>query len=61
MSDIDPSVTQAVITQIELWAEERNRVTYTKGVLYDKFKDKNEFELVGQYAKDLGESSINVN
>jgi len=49
-----PSIPETVTDQIRLWEQERNRVTYDKGVLYDSFPSKEAFEKVMQYAKDLG-------
>eukprot|EP01127_Copromyxa_protea_P017912 TRINITY_DN5528_c0_g1_i2.p1 TRINITY_DN5528_c0_g1~~TRINITY_DN5528_c0_g1_i2.p1 ORF type:complete len:367 (-),score=55.45 TRINITY_DN5528_c0_g1_i2:38-1138(-) len=54
MSTMSPSVVDAITTQIHLWSAERSRVNHNPGVLYDKFKDKKEFNAIRQYASDLG-------
>eukprot|EP01118_Nematostelium_gracile_P010913 TRINITY_DN382_c0_g1_i1.p1 TRINITY_DN382_c0_g1~~TRINITY_DN382_c0_g1_i1.p1 ORF type:complete len:450 (-),score=100.54 TRINITY_DN382_c0_g1_i1:46-1395(-) len=49
-----PWIPETVTDQIRLWEQERNRVTYAKGVLYDAFANVEAYQKVVQYAKDLG-------
>jgi transcription initiation factor TFIIH subunit 4 len=43
-----------VIDQIKLWEIERNRLTYTESVLYNQFLSQRDYELVRDYAQDIG-------
>ena len=40
--------------QIMLWETERNRFTFTEGVLYNQFLSVADFEVVKHYAENLG-------
>ena len=40
--------------QIMLWEAERNRFTFSEGVLYNQFLSEADFEVVKQYAENLG-------
>ena len=37
-----------------LWETERNRFTFTEGVLYNQFLSAADYEMVKRYAEDLG-------
>ncbi len=50
-NDIVPST---VVDQIYLWQEERDRFTFTEGVLYNQFLSQVDFETVKNYAEQLG-------
>eukprot|EP01126_Amoeba_proteus_P003474 TRINITY_DN1115_c0_g1_i5.p1 TRINITY_DN1115_c0_g1~~TRINITY_DN1115_c0_g1_i5.p1 ORF type:complete len:357 (+),score=86.57 TRINITY_DN1115_c0_g1_i5:894-1964(+) len=54
MARVDPGVIQTVTDQIELWASERDRISFSSGVLYDNFVNFQEFNEIRQYAMDLG-------
>ncbi|KAL4120363.1 hypothetical protein QTP88_013071 [Uroleucon formosanum] len=45
---------QTVIDQIYLWENERNRLTYTDGVLYSNINTPNDYETIKNYAADIG-------
>jgi len=49
-----PSIPATVVDQIMLWETERNRFTFTEGVLYNQFLSVADFEVVKRYAEDLG-------
>ncbi|XP_013780576.1 general transcription factor IIH subunit 4-like [Limulus polyphemus] len=40
--------------QIRLWEVERDRFNFKEGVLYSQFLSQNDFELLRNYARDLG-------
>ena len=42
-----------VIDQIQLWEEERNRFTFTEGVLYNQFLSHSDFDTVRNYAESI--------
>lgn len=46
-----PVLPPTIIDQIRLWEIERDRFTFTEGVLYDQFMSQNEFEILRDYAK----------
>jgi len=48
-----PSVPETVTDQIRLWEQERNRVSYDRGVLYDSFPSMEAFEKVVKYAQQI--------
>ncbi|KAM3959470.1 general transcription factor IIH subunit 4 marionette [Aphomia sociella] len=43
-----------VVDQIKLWETERNRFTYTEGVVYNQFLSQSDFVLLRDYAKSQG-------
>ncbi|XP_076308554.1 general transcription factor IIH subunit 4 marionette isoform X2 [Tachypleus tridentatus] len=43
-----------VMDQIRLWEVERDRFSFKEGVLYSQFLSQNDFELLRNYARDLG-------
>lgn len=45
---------QTVIDQIYLWENERNRLTYTDGVLYSNINTPNDYETIKNYAAEIG-------
>ncbi|KAL6043815.1 RNA polymerase II transcription factor B 52 kDa subunit [Balamuthia mandrillaris] len=49
-----PVIPETIADEIRLWESERNRVTFSKGVLYDHFPSAEAFAKVEQYAKDMG-------
>uniref|UniRef100_A0A1B6C308 General transcription factor IIH subunit 4 n=3 Tax=Clastoptera arizonana TaxID=38151 RepID=A0A1B6C308_9HEMI len=49
-----PTLPSTVVDQIQLWENERNRFTFTEGVLYSQFLSQADFELLRDYAQDLG-------
>lgn len=49
-----PILPPTVVDQIHLWEQERNRFTFSEGVLYSQFMSQNDFETLRDYAQDLG-------
>ncbi|XP_064649377.1 general transcription factor IIH subunit 4-like isoform X2 [Lineus longissimus] len=49
-----PVIPATVSDQIRLWELERDRFKFNDGVLYNQFLSQNDFELLRDYAKDLG-------
>ncbi|XP_066294463.1 general transcription factor IIH subunit 4-like [Branchiostoma lanceolatum] len=49
-----PIVPPTISDQIRLWELERDRLTFTEGVLYNQFLSQPDFEMLRNYAKDLG-------
>ncbi|KAG7301158.1 hypothetical protein JYU34_014006 [Plutella xylostella] len=43
-----------VVDQIKLWESERNRFTYTEGVVYNQFLSQADFAVLRDYAKSAG-------
>ncbi|XP_060805639.1 general transcription factor IIH subunit 4 [Amyelois transitella] len=43
-----------VVDQVRLWESERNRFTYTEGVVYNQFLSQADFALLRDYAKQQG-------
>ncbi|XP_034835175.1 general transcription factor IIH subunit 4 [Maniola hyperantus] len=43
-----------VVDQVQLWESERNRFTYTEGVVYNQFLSQAEFAVLRDYAKGAG-------
>ncbi|KPJ00889.1 General transcription factor IIH subunit 4 [Papilio xuthus] len=43
-----------VVDQIRLWQAERNRFSYTEGVVYNQFLSQADFALVREYARAQG-------
>lgn len=50
----NPVLPPTVTDQIHLWEMERDRFRFTDGVLYNQFLSQSDFELLRDYAKDLG-------
>uniref|UniRef100_H2Y8H2 General transcription factor IIH subunit 4 n=1 Tax=Ciona savignyi TaxID=51511 RepID=H2Y8H2_CIOSA len=50
----DPILAPTVADQIRLWAMERDRLTYRDGVLYNQFLAQKDFEVLRNYAQELG-------
>jgi transcription initiation factor TFIIH subunit 4 len=46
-----PVIPETVADQIRLWEAERNRVHHDEGVLYDKFPNREKFDLVVAYSR----------
>uniref|UniRef100_K1PW55 General transcription factor IIH subunit 4 n=1 Tax=Magallana gigas TaxID=29159 RepID=K1PW55_MAGGI len=53
-ADQTPVIPSTVTDQVRLWELERDRFKFMEGVLYDQFLSQNDFELLRDYAKDLG-------
>lgn len=49
-----PTLPPTVVDQIQLWENERDRFTFTEGVLYSQFLSQADFEMLRDYAQDLG-------
>jgi transcription initiation factor TFIIH subunit 4 len=49
-----PVIPPTVVDQIKLWEIERDRFTFSEGVLYNQFLSQHDFEVLRNYAKDLG-------
>ncbi|KAK2190711.1 hypothetical protein NP493_73g04036 [Ridgeia piscesae] len=49
-----PVLPPTVSDQIQLWELERDRFKFTDGVLYNQFLSQSDFELLRDYARDLG-------
>lgn len=49
-----PILPPTVVDQIYLWEQERNRFTFSEGVLYSQFMSQSDFETLRDYAQDLG-------
>lgn len=54
MTKNTPVIPSTVTDQVRLWELERDRFKFMEGVLYDQFLSQNDFELLRDYAKDLG-------
>nr|XP_009860684.1 general transcription factor IIH subunit 4 [Ciona intestinalis] len=50
----DPIIAPTLADQVRLWAMERDRLTYRDGVLYNQFLAQKDFEVLRNYAKELG-------
>lgn len=48
------AIPPTVVDQIRLWELERDRFQFTEGVLYSQFLSQSDFELLSNYASDLG-------
>ncbi|CAG2062326.1 unnamed protein product [Timema podura] len=49
-----PTLPPTIVDQIKLWENERERFTYTEGVLYSQFLSQADFEVLRDHALDLG-------
>jgi hypothetical protein len=54
MSLVPVAVLSATLEQIFVWSRESCRISSRGGVLYNNFKDSEEFNTIRQYALDLG-------
>uniref|UniRef100_UPI00398F5864 general transcription factor IIH subunit 4 n=1 Tax=Pristiophorus japonicus TaxID=55135 RepID=UPI00398F5864 len=50
----NPVLPPTITDQIRLWELERDRLKFTEGVLYNQFLSQVDFELLRNYARDLG-------
>nr|CAB3251313.1 general transcription factor IIH subunit 4 [Phallusia mammillata] len=50
----DPVIPPTLADQIRLWAMERDRLSFREGVLYNQFLTQSDYEVLRNYAKDLG-------
>lgn len=46
-----PVLPPTIIDQIRLWEIERDRFTFTEGVLYNQFMSYNDYQMLRDYAK----------
>ena len=46
-----PVIPPTITDQVRLWELERDRLTFTEGVLYNQFLSQSHFELLRDYAK----------
>ena len=49
-----PVIPPTVVDQVMLWEGERNRFSFTDGVLYNQFLSVADFETVRSYAENIG-------
>ncbi|XP_032903382.1 general transcription factor IIH subunit 4-like [Amblyraja radiata] len=49
-----PVLPPTITDQVRLWELERDRLQFTEGVLYNQFLSQVDFELLRDYARDLG-------
>ncbi|XP_063225175.1 general transcription factor IIH subunit 4 isoform X2 [Bacillus rossius redtenbacheri] len=49
-----PVLPPTVVDQVKLWENERNRFTYTEGVLYSQFLSQVDFEVLRDHAQEQG-------
>lgn len=49
-----PVLPATIADQIKLWADERDRFTFSEGVLYNQFHTQSDFEVLKNYAQDRG-------
>ncbi|XP_076823667.1 general transcription factor IIH subunit 4-like [Clavelina lepadiformis] len=50
----DPVIAPTLADQVRLWAMERDRLTFQEGVLYNQFLAQHDFEVLRNYARELG-------
>ncbi|XP_018103697.1 general transcription factor IIH subunit 4 S homeolog isoform X1 [Xenopus laevis] len=50
----NPALPPTITDQIRLWELERDRLRFSEGVLYNQFLSQVDFELLRNYARDLG-------
>jgi len=53
-SSVTASIPPTITDQIRLWEQERDRFTFTEGVLYNQFLSQTDYETVRNYADELG-------
>nr|XP_006818429.1 PREDICTED: general transcription factor IIH subunit 4-like [Saccoglossus kowalevskii] len=51
---LTPIIPPTISDQIRLWELERDRLSFTDGVLYNQFLSQHDFEVLRDYAKDIG-------
>lgn len=49
-----PTLPPTVVDQIQLWENERDRFIFSEGVLYSQFLSQADFDVLRDYAQDLG-------
>ena len=49
-----PALPSTIADQIKLWAMERDRFVFNEGVLYNQFLSQADFEVLKNYAQELG-------
>ncbi|RZF43990.1 hypothetical protein LSTR_LSTR007262 [Laodelphax striatellus] len=49
-----PTLPPTIVDQIQLWQNERDRFLFTEGVLYSQFLSQADFEVLRDYAQDIG-------
>eukprot|EP00057_Strongylocentrotus_purpuratus_P030942 XP_783140.4 PREDICTED: general transcription factor IIH subunit 4 [Strongylocentrotus purpuratus] len=49
-----PIVPPTISDQVRLWELERDRLSFTQGIIYNEFLSLHDFEVLRDYAKDLG-------
>lgn len=49
-----PTLPPTVVDQIKLWENERNRFTFSEGVLYSQFLSQTDFETLRDHASSTG-------
>lgn len=49
-----PVLPSTIADQIKLWSDERDRFTFSEGVLYNQFHTQSDFEVLKNYAQDRG-------
>jgi len=47
-------IPQVVSDNVHLWCEERNRMKFNEGTLYNQFLTQDDFEILRDYAKEMG-------
>ena len=53
-SSVTAAIPPTITDQIRLWEQERDRFTFTEGVLYNQFLSQTDYETVRNYADELG-------
>ena len=53
-SSVTASIPPTITDQVRLWEQERDRFTFTEGVLYNQFLSQTDYETVRNYADELG-------
>ena len=46
-----PTVPPTITDQVRLWELERDRLSFTEGVMYNQFLSQSDFEMLRDYAK----------
>lgn len=49
-----PVLPSTIADQIKLWSDERDRFTFSDGILYNQFHTQSDFEVLKNYALDRG-------
>ena len=53
-SSVTAAIPPTITDQVRLWEQERDRFTFTEGVLYNQFLSQTDYETVRNYADELG-------